>query len=127
MTTRSIIYVIAAASQARFNAILEARGMGPGNVAQPASASGNPPATYFFGHAWETDAGEAMFTAYKAGTVPPEVRDADLTRLGMTRTQAENAGRAVALTAILYRGDRPRTRVDTLLTSMGLKAIEVLT
>lgn len=124
MNDRSVITVIPAAQKDRYNAILEAQGLGPDNIAQPASADGKAPATHFFGHGWETDAGEAMVTELKAGRLPASLKDADLSSRSMTRRQAEDAGKAVALATEAYRGDSPRARVDAVLTVMGLKAIE---
>ena len=124
MFSRSIAYIVPAASQPRFNAILEARGMGPDNVSQPASPTGKPPATHYFGHALETAETETVLTALKAGTVPTDAKDADLK--GMTRLQAAAVGRAVTLEAVRYAGDRPRARVDALLARSGLKAIEAV-
>lgn len=124
MPDRSVITIIPAASKARYNAILEAQGLGPDSIAQPASASGSAPATHYFGHGWETDAGEAMVSELKAGRLPSRITAAELTRLSMTQRQAEDAGKAIALETEAYKNDSPRVRVDALLKGMGLKAIE---
>lgn len=70
MTDRSCVLVVTDAVKAVVNSVLEAQGLGPDNMAQPAGAEDNGPTTHWFGHSFADEALSSSWLAYAEGTLP---------------------------------------------------------
>lgn len=118
MSARSCILVVADAQKAAVNLVIEAMGLGPDTISQPAATTTEGPATHWFAHSYNDQPIAEAFLAYAEGSLPTIQYP-----WGMFDTPPEvNAIAAAAgLTVSVSSGEAiPTEHLEGILAGMGL-------
>ena len=104
MATRSVFYIVTAAKRDDINLVCFALNLGPDTFSVPASATGNNPATHYYGHDGSQSAALAeVFGSFpdNSGTVPTisGTWGQDYTHDTITKTLPSEAQAKAALAA----------------------------